>query len=430
MTIAKRLASGTANPGELVVYEITLTNTGNQDAENVVVTDPVPTYTTMSPAESSPGWTCAGSTFNLQHHNREPARRLKPHVSTFAVRIAPTLPAEATELQNTACASDIPARSVCATARNPLGGEASLALEKSYDGGPLAPGKLLVFHLDVTNRGSRPSGAVDLREIVPDHSRFTPASSDSRWSCPALAAGSSCTLILGPIPAGTTVTVDFAVTADEPLPPSVRQIANSACLTLPSGDTIGCSDVSTPLDTFVEATLDDALSTDANGNGKLDNGDVLTYTLTVLNPSPKPATSLTVTVPLDEHLGLIVASVTTSAGTVTGGNGSGDSLARVEIPQLSPGGSVTITLQALATNVSVPGLKSVSTQGSVSGANFETEPTDDPATAEDDDPTVTPLGPAVVVHDVPTLGQLGLLLLAGGLGALGLAHLRRRAPLS
>jgi len=326
---------------------------------------------------------------------------------------------------NTACAADIPARSVCATARNPLGGEASLALLKSYDGGPLSPGKLLVFHLAVTNRGSRPGGAVALREIVPDHSRFTAASSDLRWTCTGPQAGSSCTLTLGPVPAGATVTVDFAVTADQPLPPGVRQIANSACLALPSGDTIGCSDVSTPLDTFVEATLDDALTTDANGNGKLDNGDVLTYTLTVLNPSPKAATAIVVTVPLDEHLGLVVGSVTTSAGTATGGNGSGDSLARVEILELPPGGSITITLQALATNVSVPGLKSVSTQGSVSGANFETEPTDDPATAEDDDPTVTPLGPAVV-HDVPTLGQFGLFLLMTSLAALGLVHLRRR----
>jgi uncharacterized repeat protein (TIGR01451 family) len=322
-------------------------------------------------------------------------------------------------------------RGATAAARDPLGGEPSLLLAKTYDGGPLAPGKLLVFHLGVTNQGSRPAAEVRLREIVPDHSRFTPASSDSRWSCTGPAAGSTCILAMGPLAPGDTTSVDFAVTADNPLPPGVRQVGNSACLTLPSGDTLACSDVSTPLDTFVEATLDDALSTDANLNGVLDNGDVLTYTLVVTNPSPKVATALAVTVPLDEHLGLVVGSVTTSRGTVLQGNGSGEAEAaiRVEIPQLAPGGSVTIAFQALATHVGVPGLRVISTQGIVSGSNFGTEPTDDPGTAEDDDPTLTPVATSVV-HEVPTLGQLGLLLLAGALGAFALAHLRRRAPLS
>ena len=86
-------------------------------------------------------------------------------------------------------------------------------------------------------------------------------------------------------------------------------------------------------------------------------------------------------------------------------------------------------MPAPATNASVPGLRRVSTQGAVSGTNFEAEPTDDPATAEDDDPTLTPVRTAVV-HDIPTLGQLGLLLFSCALGALPMIHLRKRSPLS
>ena len=171
LAIEKALTSGVPDPGNTVIFTITVRNTGNQDAGPVTVTDTVPDFTELVAVASDPGWACAPG----------PQARSSCSVTTpslaagssraflFAVRIASTLPAEATLLRNTACASDDPARLVCATAESPLGGEPSLTIVKTYDGSPLTPGAVLVFHLAVTNLGARDAEGVVLRDQAQAH---------------------------------------------------------------------------------------------------------------------------------------------------------------------------------------------------------------------------------------------------------------------
>jgi uncharacterized repeat protein (TIGR01451 family) len=344
---------------------------------------------------------------------------------TFSVRVANPLPGGITEIANTACGSDVPSRNVCSTVTDPPGGSPELTLRKVYSGPPLSAGASLPFAITVTNSGSQNATSVEISETIPGHTTFLAAASDPGWTCVSPAAGKTCSLTLATLAAGASSTVIFTVKADSPLPADVHQIANSACAIV--GTTTSCDDTSTPLPVSLTATLDDALTSDANHNSLLDNGDVITYTLLLTNPSAQAANGLNISATIDPRLGLLAGSVTTDQGTVISGNGSGDTSLVVSVPTLGPGETLTVSYQALAVDLAGPGNPAfVSTQNLVAGDNFDSVPSDDPATPDVvGDPTSTPLK-ATVTPSIPTLGAIGLATLAVLLGLCALPLLRRR----
>lgn len=423
LAIQKTLASGSAAPGEVLVYHVAVSNSGNQHAANVVVTDDLPPLTSLEPIGRD-GWICKGRQCSLT------LPELAAGTTTtlaLSVRVAPTIPGSAASLLNQACATDGPMRTVCDSVETPLGGSPELSLEKTYDGPPLRPGIDLPFTLTLTNSGLRDADGVRLRETIPAASTFQPVGSDPRWSCTSPASGSACELTLD-APAQSSASVTFVVRSASPLPPGVRQIANAACLLLADGNATSCDEVNTPLPTYVEATLVDSLIDDRNGNGSLEDGETIRYTLVVSNPSTLPAANLTASTALDSHLALRTGSVSTSDGQVVSGNAPGDTVPTVEIPFLAPGETVTIEFEALAVDASAAQLSEVASQATVIGPDIEAEPSDDPDTEAGDDPTRTPVGQGVVtgVQEIPTLSQLGLLGLSLLLAFTGLAAVRRR----
>jgi uncharacterized repeat protein (TIGR01451 family) len=274
-----------------------------------------------------------------------------------------------------------------------------------------------------------------LHETVPLNTSFDQAASAPEWSCGASAATSPCTLTIAALNPGQTLHVAFAVVAAKPLPPGVTQVTNSACASLASplfqsraaADT-SCSQATTPLTVSLKATLTADLAFDANHNSYPETDDVLLYTLVVSNPSPGAANNVRVSIPaLDPHLQLLPESIVTTAGAVVIPHGPADPI--VTIPSVASGGSVTITFRAQVVGALPPGLRFLSTQGFVAGANISTLPTDDPGTPELDDPTRTPLRPqGPPVQEVPTLSSLGLVALAFALAGSTLVFLRRRLP--
>ncbi len=59
LQLSKRVASGSLASGASVVYTLTYTNTGNQDATGVIITEHVPDHTSFNAAASDTGWSCA-----------------------------------------------------------------------------------------------------------------------------------------------------------------------------------------------------------------------------------------------------------------------------------------------------------------------------------------------------------------------------------
>ncbi len=153
----------------------------------------------------------------------------------------------------------------------------------------------------------------------------------------------------------------------------------------------------------ISATKTAALTGDADGDTLTDPGDALTYTVTITNNGGADATSVTFTDTPDSNTTLVAGMVTTSAGTVTTGNGVGDSFVDVNLGTIAAsGGSATITFTVLVDDPLPPGVTTVSNQGTVSGTNFASTPTDDPAVGGSTDPTVTAISFTPVVSATKT----------------------------
>ncbi len=231
LEIQKALTGGTAAAGQTVVYTLTLVNSGNQNAANVTVTDAVPAGASFA---GGGGWTCTPSPQlavelcagggNLDgrraHH---PPDLLRPRLaspgrSDRRLRIRPA--------SRTAPGELAPRRAT----RSSLPGSRSWSIRKTYSGGPLRPGALLAFHLRVTNSGTASAHDLRIQETVPVGVVFSAADSDPAWACAGTSPGSACSLPIATLAAGASREIIFAVRAPNPLPPTLRQVANSACV--------------------------------------------------------------------------------------------------------------------------------------------------------------------------------------------------------
>lgn len=423
LEIQKALTGGTAAAGQTVVYTLTLVNSGNQNAANVTVTDAVPAGASFA---GGGGWTCtpsprSPSSCALAVGNLAAGEHITRQISFV---LDSPLPAGQTSLENQACVSD-GSRRACASTSDPItpSGQPVLEIRKTYSGGPLRPGALLAFHLRVTNSGTASAHDLRIQETVPVGVTFSAADSDPAWACAGTSPGSACSLPIATLAAGASREILFAVRAPNPLPPTLRQVANSACVIDSGGSSVDCDSTSTPLDVAVYVSLDDALLDDRNHDGFLSKGDTLRYTLVVKNTSGQDATALTILTHIDPHAQLLTGSVVASAGSVFSGNHTGDTVPTVLLPTLAPGASVSITFDVLAGNLT--GLREISSQATASGSNLADQISDDPETPEPADPTRTPLS-GVVPASIPTLGEIGLALLGLSLCGVAVVALRRK----
>jgi uncharacterized repeat protein (TIGR01451 family) len=178
----------------------------------------------------------------------------------------------------------------------------------------------------------------------------------------------------------------------------------------------------------VSASKTASLAIDVDGDGLAEPGDTLAYTVLIENHGTSPATGVTFTDTPGGGSRLVVGSVTAAPGTVTGGNGAGDTTVAVDVGVLAGGGgSATITFRVTIDNPFPAGQTEVSNQGVVSGAGFADVLTDDPGQRGLADPTVVPVNAPALV-EIPTLGTWSLVALALLLAGLALSRLGALRP--
>jgi uncharacterized repeat protein (TIGR01451 family) len=142
----------------------------------------------------------------------------------------------------------------------------------------------------------------------------------------------------------------------------------------------------------ITATNVDTLVVDQNGNGQVNPGDTLQYTVVVTNSGSASATGVTFSSgALDSNTQLVVGSVTTSQGSITSGNTTSNTTVGVTIGAIPAGSSVTITFRAQIASSLPNGVTQVANQGTIAGSNFSSVLTNDPATGAPNDSTITPV---------------------------------------
>ena len=171
-----------------------------------------------------------------------------------------------------------------------------------------------------------------------------------------------------------------------------------------------------------------SLSATKSVTGTFQPGGAITYTIVITNSgnvaSPDNAGN--------EFTDTLPAAVTVGTPSATSGTVSGPGINPVTWSGSVPAsGSVTITIPATI-NPGTAG-QTVSNQGTVTydadqnGTNETTVQTDDPSDPAPGDSTDFVVGQGGFNPEIPTLSQLGALMLALGLAGLGLLALRRRS---
>lgn len=138
----------------------------------------------------------------------------------------------------------------------------------------------------------------------------------------------------------------------------------------------------------------DLIKTWSGGNNPAQPGDVLTYTLELENTGLAPATDVTVTDTPDAIGNFRVGTVTTSLGTVVVGNLPGDTSVQVDVPSIDAGETLVVNYQIQVPLPYPDGNTSpeeLQNQARATSKELLPIDSDDPDTADIDDPTIVPV---------------------------------------
>jgi hypothetical protein len=243
------------------------------------------------------------------------------------------------------------------------------------------------------------------------------------------------------LPAGTLAAGDggsaaFAVRVVDPVPGSVSRIDNTVSI---GDDGTNGADVDPGNNSSTDTTPIDSGPGPGPGSGldataidtapeglPAEAGDVVAYTVVVVNQAEALASRVELEALPPVHTGLRVGTVTTTRGGVASGNQAGDESVLVVVGELGPGEEAVVTFEIELDDPLPLGLDEIAFQGTVRAAGGVTLPTDDPDTPEPDDPTRTPVtaGGGGTPAEIPVLSLIGFCLLAALLAAVAVLRLR------
>ena len=237
-----------AHPGDTITFTITVNNTGEADATDVLVTDipdPLGDFNVGTVSSTAGGIVQVGNT-----PGDTSIEVLVPVIAaggsaviTYTVGIANPWLIEPQQLLNQAIVdsteltpgvTDWPVDpGTSDTTIVDIVADPILTLGKTDNGVTALPGQALVYFIDYANTGNQNTAGVVITETVPAYTTFSSAASlPSVWSCAdGAAAGSSCQTTLGLLDAGSGGSVNFGLQVDDPIPAGVSQIDNTASIT-------------------------------------------------------------------------------------------------------------------------------------------------------------------------------------------------------
>jgi uncharacterized repeat protein (TIGR01451 family) len=282
----------------------------------------------------------------------------------------------------------------------------------------------VVYTLTVTNSGPSAAAAAAWSDVLPAGTHFRALSSAAGWSCMTPAVGDAGTVSCsnpafapGSAMFGLTLRIETDVAGGT----VVSNVATLSSAT-PDPDSV---DLSASADTTVAAPA--SVTVTKTVAGDFVAGGTIFYTIVMANAGPNtqadnPGDELTDDLPAE----LTPTDATASSGTATTSantvrwNGS-----------IPAGGTVTITIEAVIF-AGTPAGSTLDNQAAYAydadgdGTNEAAGMSDDPALGGTADPTSLVLGASVL--EIPTLGGVGLTVLALLLSTLGVVVLLRKGP--
>jgi len=314
LSVTKTADTATAQPGDVVTYELVATNEGPAAAADVLLTDTLPSG--LVDAEAIPAGACSVTGADIECD----AGDLSPGSSFTATVTATVDPAFAgDEIVNTAVVSSVTpdadhddnTASATIAVESPM---ADLAVTKAIESGPLVAGEPVRYRIAVVNDG--PSDAEDaaLTDVVPSAVTGVSASTD-RGSCTVTGQTVSCAF--GSLAAGARARVLVQGVLS---PDATGMLSNTAQVSAATPDPDSTNDSAT-VSAAIGVSADLAITKTAS-TASAASGDTVTYALAVVNNGPSDATGVAVADPLDDDLVYVAGSCTATQGAcVPAGDG-------------------------------------------------------------------------------------------------------------
>ena len=306
-----------AEPGDVLTYTMSLTNTGNVAADNVVLTDAVPAGTTFV-AGSVIGATGTPPTLTL--NSSIPAGGTA--VVSFQVQVGNTVPSP-NPIPNSAAVNydytvdpAVPDGASGTAQSNSVSTQintAALTTVKSVDKLYAQPGDTLTYSLTLQNTGNVSADNIVVTDIIPAGTTFVAGSLVG-------ATGAPPTLTLNnPIAGGASAIVTFQVTVDDgvPVPNPMPNTATAAfTYTINPADPDGAAGSSTSNTVNTTVSFADVTTTKTVEPTFAQPGDTLTYTLTLQNNGNSAANNVVITDPVPTGTTYVPNSLTGATGTL------------------------------------------------------------------------------------------------------------------
>ena len=433
---------GVPSPGDTLLYQVRVSNSGNRSLSGVTLSDTPDPNTTLvtGSVQTSQGAVVDGNggappvTVALG----DLAGGGASATVSFAVVVNDPLPPNATLITNQGSVSSDQLPAVLTDDPEVAGGTdptvthvtaapdgtahktATLFTDADGDGVP-SPGDTILYRIDVVNTGNAAATGANLIDNLDPSAVLVVGSvqvSQGTITSGNTAGDDHVAVAIGTLAGGGGQFIaTFLATIRDPLPAGVTEVSNQAVGGSNELPFVVTDDPSTAANndpTRVSLTLAPSLAvsksvildTDADSNGVASPGDTLRYSIVVINSGNQAASGVMVSDTPDGNTPLVVGSVQASAGTVTLGNGAGDTSVAVSLGDLpGAGGTATIGYRVTIVDPLPAGVTVVSNQAQVTGANFPGAPSDDPATAAALDPTTLGVvaGPGGQATKVATL---------------------------
>jgi uncharacterized repeat protein (TIGR01451 family) len=213
---------------------------------------------------------------------------------------------------------------------------ADLALTKTDSPDPVLVGGTLTYTLTVTNNGPNSATGVTLTDTLPANVTFV-SSNPAAPTCSQAAGVVTCNL--GTIASGANSVVTISVT---PQAAAVPSVTNSASVTAAEVDPNSADNTNISQTTTVNPAADLAV-TKTDSPDPVVVGNNVTYTVTVANNGPSPATTVVLTDNLPGTATFV--SATPSQGTCTGPTAG---VLTCDLGAINAGSNATVTVVVTA----------------------------------------------------------------------------------